>query len=292
MDHIPATRLSVLKEAASGEWAQFWTVYLQPCLRELTLELRRCGLNSVRPEELLSQLHLALARSAKHGEVARRELTAANSDFVVQGNVPAKHLRLVAAASEGYSVSVAKFRTLLRRIISRLVLDAVRTNRSGHAFTRPNLDSPLKAVDEPDGSPIDDWADQLWIVDLLRATCQAFFSVCDASRTKGRRRFPRLLYDSLVDECSPQEIALREGYERSWISRQLAAAEALFASCLKHQYREDERHEVQRVLSDQTPGLIREIFQQEYDTRYDSCLGLPVNSENHDTGSFEERGWD
>lgn len=271
IDHLPLTRPSLLEEAGQGNWDRFWGVYLQPCLKEIGLELRRVGVHRVQPEELLHQLYEAIARPARFQKKYRDLLQQAGEDPEYRGNLPAKFQHLLAASSGSEPSPRARFRTLLRRVISHTVTARLRELIESELGRIPGPSrkgrvSPVRGCSRP--CEVDAWADRLWIAEILRATCRDFFRTSDNSRTRAGTRYPRLLYCSLVREWTQEEIAAWEGLDRSWVTRQLMAAEECLARCLSGNYPPGEKEEVERVLTAQSSGLIAATYQEEYRAWY------------------------
>ena len=274
---FPKTQCSVLVAAGLGQWDRFWGMYLKPCLRELSLELKRVGLRRTEPEELLDQLFWAIAKPGGLDAKHRSGLRERGRDTDLVANVPAKFMHLLEALAADGGNGPARFRTLLRAIIRRVVLGELRKliaeqNRSTKARAELAMRRTARFCRLP--NDIDDWADRLWIVQLLRGTCAEFFSRCERSRTRSPRRYPRLLFYSLVQQRTPSEIAKRERMDASWVSRQLKAAEARFAAAIDTQYAPEDKPEVQRLLADQNTGLVAAVYQEAYQEKF----GLPESA--------------
>jgi DNA-directed RNA polymerase specialized sigma24 family protein len=267
---FPHTRVSVLHEAGNNEWERFWDAYLAPSLREIGFELRRLGLYQIEPEELLVHLFCAISQPGKFQANYQALLAKSGLDPAFAGNLPAKFCYLLQAEGDGAVGSRARFRTLLRRVIRRSVVAGIRQlvgRRTESNGLSQDLDRPANEVD-PGG---DGWSDRIWIVGILCATTKAFFESCDGASTKAPKRFPRLLYLSLVEELSRNEIAHRIGIDPSNVSRYLEQAEQAFSACLKSQYPPEDEMDVQSALSGQDAGLIAATFRDEYLARYGSA---------------------
>jgi len=264
-DHIPTTNISVLREAGQNNWDRFWQQYLEPSLCEISLELRRIGMHYVEPEEFLYHLYCAVTEPAGFQATYRDILERSGLDPDFRGNVPAKFCRLLEAEVDGIIGSRARFRTLLRRIIRRSVLATLRQLMGRDVQTHAAFEAELEASSDDDA---DLWIDRIWIVTILGGTCREFFRRSDAAKTKAPKRFPRLLYYSLVEELNRQAIADREEIDASNVSRYLELAESSFASCLKLQYPSSDEQDIQVALSGQDTGLIAATYRDEYSAWY------------------------
>ncbi|MBI3467603.1 MAG: hypothetical protein HY000_31725 [Planctomycetes bacterium] len=275
-EDFPTTRKSVLQEAASDRWERFWQIYLKPCLREITLQIRQnpklCG---VEPEEVLNEFYLALRRPGKFSHENRKLLQKAGFPADKSSNVPARFLmrQKILGELDEQGLPNARFRTLLKSILKHMLVDLLR--RRGRTVPLSNLadeesDGALEAVLPVVETSVDQFIDRDWARHQIAKALHTLVARSQRATTKGRRRHARLLYLKHCKGLSDSEIASHEAIARTTIVEQVAEAHADLQQILTEQCGKEETENLQAVLASGNADLLPQLLSEHFDRSAES----------------------
>lgn len=255
---FPSTRLSVLQAAADGEWEHFYREYLEACVRETAIGCRARGLPLQDVDDLIQDLFIRLQQSGGFGKQWREELRVVAADPQFRGNVPAKYLY-----TKRLGLASAKFRTYLKSVIRRIVLEWVRTSRTAMQQRFEDQSDFEKWLDESVGESLD----RNWIIACLERAACILAAESRAARTKGARRAFALLYFSSVKHLSDTQLAERFGVHRATVAGIVKTARQRFIRLLEQESSISDRAYLRRVVAGVPGSLVSALQRAEGATR-------------------------
>jgi hypothetical protein len=222
---FPNTRLSVLRQAAGGEWETFLRAYLEPCWREIVVACRVRGIGLDESEELFQELMVRLIKPGALHRAAETAEALQSRGGPFRGNLPARYLWHQVAGGDP-----VRFQTYLKGTILNLIRESLRRRARQ---PKHRLDEQLAELEPAVEHSVSEHLDRRWFFDCLDEAAARFRAECHAARTKGRQRLFDVLYRSIAEEQSPGVIALQSGLDRTTVSGLLRQARNRFVAILE-----------------------------------------------------------
>ncbi len=239
-DSFPETHMSLIIDAAAGEWSPFLREYLRPCWREVLLVCRQWNLPAPDADDLFQELMVRLFQPGSFRLRAAEAIAAVAPGTKLKGNSAERYLVYTQAVGKS-----AKFRTYLKQMILNVVRERVRSR----AKSPKQLDSETLSGFEPEvEQSISRSLDDRWFEDCLAAACDRLFADSQAAKTKGRRRLFELFYSMVVDGDTIEAIAQRLDIHRSALSPYVAQSRNMFIEHLQAVTGIDELPELMALL--------------------------------------------
>ena len=221
---FPETVTLVLREAAAGRWEAFLSTYLRPCWREVVLACQAHQIPLPDADDLFQELMVRLVKDAGFGRRAAEELTRLGEDASFHGNLPSRYLKY-----HELPLRVAKFRTFLKATIRNLVLEMLRQRRrEPRSLEEPSLERAEPWIEQS----ITLGVDRAWYAECVEAAVTQLRDECAQASTKGSRRLLDLLYLTVVERRSTEEIAQCFSVDRTTVAHLLKQARVRLVTLL------------------------------------------------------------
>jgi len=244
---FPLTRTEVLRSAAAGDWEPFLADYLQPCWQEVVIVCRQYHVPLADAEDLYQEFLVRILQDAGFGWQMRRLLAEAKEDPDLHGNLPFRYL-----VSRRLPLGSARFRTYLKGVIHKLLLETLRKSRR---LPKPQDDRQLDECGARLDQSIGDWLDGQWAATCCLQALREFQQSCQSARTRGRRRLFEVLYLALIRNQSANQIAEKYGLDPSTARRLLSDARAELEAHLHTASRIHDCHELASFLQRHAAAL-------------------------------------
>lgn len=248
-EEFPETVTLVLREAAAGRWEAFLATYLQPCWREVVLACRAHQIPLPDADDLFQELMVRLVKDAGFGRRAAEEMARLGEDANFHGNLPGRYLKY-----HELPLRAARFRTYLKATIHNLVLETLRQRRR-----------EPKSLEEPSLEGVEPWIeasitvglDRAWCAECVEAAVTQLRDECAQATTKGSRRLLDLLYLTVVERRSVEQIAEHFDVDRTTVSHLLKQARVRLVTLLAAVSGTTEPDELKALVKKSSDDLTR-----------------------------------
>lgn len=223
-ERFTETRSEVLRAAADGDWSEFFQQYLKPCWREVVIGCRQRNLDFAAGDDIFQDFVLRVLRDGKFGAQARTALLECGKDPSRRDNLPARYL-----AMEKTPLGSVRFRTYLKAVVRNIVLEFIRAkSKQPEPLEVNNMLQHQIWIDRSVTLSID----RHWIVMSLETAARRLRAESNSAKTKGKRRWFDILYNSVVSGMTQEAIAQKLGLDASTVSELTKDARTHFVALL------------------------------------------------------------